>query len=137
MLLATLANSTKPFVLCGSNAHKIPPIAVSTFGQYDFYPCDVGCDFSGFWREGLIQTQPTENSWIATAHQAQSAGASADNAIEDLRTVVAMIREGHLLPAPSDGFDELLTRAIAARGTPTNIDAWAQQLADHVGDLTD
>ena len=57
--------------------------------------------------------------------------------IADLHLVVSAIIEARPLPPATPSFDELLSRVEASRGRPTDIAAWAQQLADDIGDLTD
>jgi len=61
----------------------------------------------------------------------------AENALYDLRAVVTVIQERNPLPAGSLALEDLLTRAIALRGRPADADAWARQIAEDIGDLTD
>ena len=58
-------------------------------------------------------------------------------ALTSLQGVVRAIAESHPIPIDPD-LDELLTRAAALRGAPSDdIEAWARHLAEDVGDLTD
>lgn len=41
------------------------------------------------------------------------------------------------IPGQNPEFEELLARAAAQRGTPKDIEAWAQRIASEVADLTD
>ncbi len=53
-----------------------------------------------------------------------------------LHAIVGAIAESRAIPiAPS--LNDLLTQAAASRGTPRNLTAWAHQLAEDVGHLTD
>ena len=55
--------------------------------------------------------------------------------LENLKAVVEAIKKNRPLPYSAD--DELLEQALAHQGTPEDIEAWAKQLADDVGSLTD
>jgi len=58
-------------------------------------------------------------------------------AVAELRGVVCAIKQSRLLASASPEFDALLDRAVAYRGTPADIEAWAKRLAGDIADLTD
>jgi len=60
-----------------------------------------------------------------------------EDTMASLRGLVTLIQGGTLLGSGSADFEELLTKAAGLRGTPSDIEAWANQLAESVGDFTD
>jgi hypothetical protein len=60
----------------------------------------------------------------------------ASDAIAGLRSVVDAIKDERPLLLSPD-LDDLLTRAVQARGTPADIEQWARRLAADVSDLAD
>ena len=62
---------------------------------------------------------------------------SVHEALAGLRNIVGTIKEGRPLSSRTADFDNLLERASALQGKPENIEEWARQLAEDVGDLTD
>lgn len=82
----------------------------------------------------------TSNTFVATATCAVKIDepnvVATGAAMAQLRAVVSAIREARPLPTPPE-LDNLLTRAVASRGIPDNIEEWAHQLAEDVGDLND
>jgi hypothetical protein len=54
----------------------------------------------------------------------------------ELRSIISGIRSGSSIRR-SPEFDELLGRALALQGTPSDVDRWARQLAEDVSDFDD
>lgn len=128
LINAACAKSTA-FALCGSSAADIKNVAVSN-NDADWY-CGHKVELN-FW---LSQAAFTEPQWTSCVLASPSTPAT--NAIDDLHSVVAIIQETLPLPNPSPEYEALLTRAVAARGKPVDIDAWAHQLSEDIGHLTD
>ena len=62
---------------------------------------------------------------------------ASQEAITRLHAIIDTIRTARPLAPPSPELDGMLTRAIQERGVPSDIEAWANQLAQDTGDLGD
>ena len=125
------------FALRGANTRDIKSVEVSTFPSHGWQPSNVGICFVRM----EAAEQPTIVGHVAEVGYGVASALTGDqlaeNALYDLRTVVTVIQERNPLPAGSPALEDLLTRAIALRGRPADVDAWARQIAEDSGDLTD
>jgi hypothetical protein len=136
MALSLVEKSPKetPFALCGSSERdQTNPVFVNTFSQ--FVPCDFGLLMFSFDKSADVQGVTCLATGTAIATTTATATVAYDP-LEGVREVVSAITHGHPLET-SQRFDALLRRAAEARGTPEDIEAWARELADDSGDLTD
>jgi hypothetical protein len=60
----------------------------------------------------------------------------ANKSLLELRSIVSAIGLG-LVPQRSREFDELLGRAVAVQGDPSDVEQWARRLAQDISNLDD
>ncbi len=123
--LAVNPKNQIPFALCGSSESGCTdPVVVNTYSQavcgssVRVFSLDLSASSKGM-------------ACIATATAVEL-----DDPLQGVREVVSAIKEARPLPT-TQGFDELLRRAGASRGTPEDVETWASNLARRTGDLSD
>jgi len=60
----------------------------------------------------------------------------ANKSLMELRSIISAIAQG-FVPQRSEEFEDLLGRALSARGQPKNVEEWARRLAQDVSNLDD
>ena len=95
---------------------------------------EIPCAFNRVAASGTVV--PTGRSSGSFMNANSPAEDEIGNAMAELRAVVGAIREARPLPLAPD-LDELLTRAAQSKGSPANIEEWAQQIAADISGLTD
>jgi hypothetical protein len=77
------------------------------------------------------------SSWEMARRMSGAASAVAlDDPLQGVREVVSAITEARPLPTQRN-LNELFKQAAASRGTPADVEAWANKLAGDSGDLND